>query len=57
MYFLDAVSISAGIINPASIVSDIIRDAIDESFFDNSNLSLIDWLFIFSPSSYFKHAC
>ena len=45
MYFLEAVSISAGLINPASNVSEIIRDAIEESFFDNSNLSLTDCLF------------
>ena len=42
MYFLDAVSISAGLIKPASNVSEIIRDAIKESFFDNSNRALTD---------------
>lgn len=42
MYFLEAVSISADLINPASNVSDIMREAIDESFLFNSNLSLTD---------------
>ena len=36
IYFFDAVSISAGFINPASIVSEIIRDATEESFLVSS---------------------
>ncbi len=32
IYFLEAVSISAALINPASTVSEIIRDTTDASF-------------------------
>ena len=36
MYFFDVVSLSAGFIRPASTVSEIIREAMDESFLFNS---------------------
>jgi len=42
MYFFEVVSMSADFIKPASTVSEIIREATGESFFDSANLSLTD---------------
>ena len=41
MYFLEAVSTSAGLIKPASTVSEMMREATEDSFLFNSKRSYI----------------
>ena len=55
MYFLEAVSTSAGLIKPASTVSEMMREATEDSFLFNSKRSLTDWLLIATPSLILKH--
>ena len=50
MYFFDVVSLSAGFIRPASTVSEIIREAMDESFLFNSNRLQLEYFGDFAIS-------